>query len=134
MAGAGVNLRVRVLYNHLPNVIDGLDRLADDYPERLAKLHIVHHQEEAPVGREVYTDAEGHEHPGWLRDSADAIPLPGGEWLTTVHAFYGVYVNYGTRHMAANPFWERATLRTEREAEPLADAMVRAMLQRARVT
>jgi hypothetical protein len=129
-----VNTRVRVVYNRLPNVIDGMDRLADEYPERLARLHVVHHQDEAPVGREVYTDQEGHEHPGWLRDSAYVVPLPGGESLITVDAFYGIYVNNGTRHQSANPFWERATLRTEHEAEPLAEAMVRQMLARARVS
>lgn len=125
-------VRLVVVDNRIPLLRRELADLARAWPERIAKLHRVHAQDEAPVGTEVYIDPEGHEHPGWLRDSIDelALPGPGHAWLVTVHASYGVYVNNGTRHQAANPFWERALSTTMGELEPVTESMTRAMLAR----
>jgi hypothetical protein len=127
-----VTMRMRVDDNHLDSVARGVDWLADAYPYNLADYQVIHHREEAPLGREFYVDEQGNEHPGWLRDSADSVPLPGpdGGYLVVVHADYGIYVNSGTRYIAPNPFWERATLRTEREADDLLERMTHQMLAR----
>jgi hypothetical protein len=126
-----VTLSARLTENRLPGVIRGVHWLADAWPKHMAGWQEVHHREEAPLGQEFYTDEMGNEHPGWLRDSVDSVELPGGQgYITVVHADYGIYVNNGTRNMAANPFWERATLRTEREADDLLDNLTREALAR----
>lgn len=113
-----LTMRMRLDYSHLDNAARGLDWLGDAWAYNVAGWQVIHHRQEAPLGREFYTDEQGNEHPGWLRDSADQVPLPGplGGYLITVHADYAIFVNNGTRYIQANPFWERATLRTEREA------------------
>lgn len=40
---------------------------------------------------------------GFLRDSIRAVGIE-----VSVGAFYGAWVNYGTRFMAAQPFWDQA--------------------------
>lgn len=45
---------------------------------------------------------------GHLRDSITVVSTGPGAYQARVGAFYGVYVNYGTRNMAAQPFWEPA--------------------------
>lgn len=124
---ARVSISARVDFSHLDRVGRMVDGLADSFAYNLATYQEVHHRQEAPLGREFYTDEQGNEHPGWLRDSVDSLPLPGpGHMhLVTVHADYGIYVNNGTRYMPANPFWERATLRTEQEADDLLDRVTR---------
>lgn len=130
-----VTLRARLDFDRLDNVARGLDNLADAWGSRMATWQEIHHREEAPLGREFYTDEWGNEHPGWLRDSVDSVALPGpiGGYIVTVHADYGIYVNNGTRYIQANPFWERAALRTEREGPDLLDGLTRDMLARAGV-
>ena len=125
-------MHMRVEENHLGSVAVGVTELADGFAYNLADYQVIHHREEAPLGREFYVDEQGHEHPGWLRDSADSVPLPGpeGGYLVTVHADYGIYVNNGTRFISPNPFWDRAALATEREADDLLDRMTRQMLAR----
>jgi hypothetical protein len=125
-----LTLSARLTQNDLPGVIRGVGWLADAWPQNMAQLQEAHHRQEAPLGQEFYTDEMGNEHPGWLRDSVDSVELPGGGYITIVHADYGIYVNNGTRNMAANPFWERATLRTEREADDLTDRLTRQALAR----
>ena len=62
----------------------------------------------------------------------DSVPLPGPSpsYLVTVHAFYGIYVNNGTRYIAPNPFWDRAQVKTEAEAPLLLDRLTRQMAAR----
>ncbi len=45
---------------------------------------------------------------GFLRDSITTEMLGDFTGTVTVGAYYGVYVNYGTRFMAAQPFWNVA--------------------------
>lgn len=121
--------RGRGTFNHLGRLARELGELGRDYAASLAQWQQAHTRQEAPLGREVYTDEQGHEHPGWLRDSVDTIELPPGDsWLVTVHADYGAYVNFGTRHQAANPFWARAVARTEALMDPMLDTRTRTML------
>lgn len=61
----------------------------------------------APVGDRAYIDGLGNSHPGYLRESIDMLKTPTG-WSVVVMADYGIYVNYGTRYSAANPFWHQA--------------------------
>lgn len=114
---ATVRISARVTMNRLDDVARQLDWLGSTWAERMADHHQTHHRQEAPVGQEIYTDPEGNQHPGWLRDSLAAIELPdGGQWLQ-VDAYYGIYVNSGTRFQPPNPFWDRALLRTEAMAD-----------------
>lgn len=127
-----VTMRVHVR-SELGTVARGVSRVADSWAEKLATWQEIHHREEAPLGQEFYIDEQGNQHPGWLRDSVDSVPLPGGGYIVTVHADYGIYVNNGTRYQSANPFWERAALRTEREAPDLLDNLTAEMLARVRL-
>lgn len=45
---------------------------------------------------------------GRLRDSIEATRVVPGHWVVTVGAPYGAYVEYGTRYMAAQPFFTPA--------------------------
>lgn len=49
---------------------------------------------------------------GTLRASIGAAPTPGGnpnfDWTVTVGAEYGIYVEYGTRYMHAQPYFNPA--------------------------
>jgi Bacteriophage protein of unknown function (DUF646). len=127
-----VQMRARVDENHLQRAMRGYWWLEEAWVDNTATYQKAFHREEAPLGRAVYTDEEGHDHPGWLRDSVDSVPLPGEtpSTLVTVHAFYGIYVNNGTRHQAPNPFWDRAQVKTEREAPLLLDRLTAQMLVR----
>jgi HK97 gp10 family phage protein len=73
----------------------------------LARAIKKHARRNAPVGDRVYTDEEGHTHPGYLRDSIVLIKT-GSTWTVTVQAHYGIYQEYGTRYHAAQPFWHQA--------------------------
>lgn len=114
-------VRIRATYHEmgLRGTARQLDWLTSTWAEDVAELQIEHHHQEAPIGQEIYRDLDGNWHPGWLRESAHAIGLPsGGQWVQ-VDALYGIYVNSGTRYQHANPFWDRATLRTEAQTEVL---------------
>lgn len=43
---------------------------------------------------------------GTLKKSVKRETISKGVHQVTVEAFYGIYVNYGTRYMHAQPFWE----------------------------
>lgn len=43
---------------------------------------------------------------GKLKKSIKVYKINGKTYRIRVGAFYGIYVNYGTRHMAAQPFYE----------------------------
>lgn len=45
---------------------------------------------------------------GHLKRSIKRTRHGHGDHEVVVGAFYGVYVNYGTRYMAAQPFWSQA--------------------------
>jgi hypothetical protein len=130
---AAVRFRATVTSNRLPQVARQLDHLGATWAQQMADHHEAHHHQEAPVGQRVFIDAEGNQHPGWLRDSLAVTPLPdGGQWLQ-VEAFYGIYVNSGTRFQAPNPFWDRALLRTEALADITLEAVTAQMLARVRL-
>jgi hypothetical protein len=119
-------MRVRASYQDLglSDVARQLDWLGAAWAEDVAALQVEHHQAEAPIGQEIYRDLDGNWHPGWLRESVVATPLPGGGQWVQVEAVYGIFVNNGTRYMAANPFWDRATMRTELQTEDILDRLM----------
>lgn len=59
----------------------------------------------APVGDEHYIDSDGNVHPGYLVESIATERITENHWRAYVGADYGVYLENGTRYMAAQPFW-----------------------------
>ena len=57
---------------------------------------------------EAYAKAKVPIRTGVLKDSIIRERISNGVHSVTVNAFYGIYVNYGTRYMRAQPFWEPA--------------------------
>lgn len=64
----------------------------------------------ARVVRKAALDLEGHAKgrapvdTGFLRSSIQAVQVGPLHWQVRVGADYGVYVEYGTRYMAAQPY------------------------------
>lgn len=59
----------------------------------------------APVGNIAYVDEDGNRHPGYLRSSITKVSVGLRRWRIEVGAHYGVYVEYGTRYMRAQPYF-----------------------------
>lgn len=59
----------------------------------------------APLGKHTYFDDDGHSHPGWLKESIQLMPIGGSPDHVKVRAFYGIYVEQGTRNMRGQPFF-----------------------------
>ena len=57
---------------------------------------------------EAYAKASSPVRTGKLKGSIKRERLGPNSHKVTVSAFYGIYVNYGTRYMRAQPFWEPA--------------------------
>ena len=57
---------------------------------------------------EAYAKAKTPVRTGKLKESIKRERLGPNSHKVTVSAFYGIYVNYGTRYMRAQPFWEPA--------------------------
>lgn len=71
-------------------------------------------------GRKRYgkwVDADGHEHPGYLKSSIKAKKVSEGVWVVEVEAYYGVYVEYGTRYMHAQPYFRPAISIVRRQVQ-----------------
>lgn len=81
--------------------------------QRAAQALVRVAKKNAPVGSDTYTDSDGHEHPGWLRDSIHATRISEGHWVVSIDAEYAVYLEYGTRYMRARPFWRRSIRETK---------------------
>lgn len=55
-----------------------------------------------------YARAKAAVRTGYMKSSIIRERIGLGSHKVTVGAPYGIYVNYGTRHMRAQPFWEPA--------------------------
>ena len=119
---AAAKVRTRVTKSHGTNGgILGLQARVKGYPprasQRLAQAMVRNCREMAPYGWQwgEYTDDHGHDHPGWLKQSIKAERQSVGVWEVKCYALYGIYVEYGTRHMAAQPFFHPGIQRAKRE-------------------
>ena len=100
---------------------DGLDELADAFinaPTVVAK-------EAAVAGREAsdaflrYAREETPVRTGFLRESEEVVMIGPFYIEAQATAGYAGFVHDGTRHMAPNPFFDRATTRFESEVEAI---------------
>lgn len=91
-------MRWQVLDNQFPKIIAGLEPQARAIVAKAALDIQAHAQGRAPVDT------------GTLKNSIRARQIGGNgatgsvRWQVTVGADYGIYVEYGTVHMAARPF------------------------------
>jgi HK97 gp10 family phage protein len=78
--------------NDFPLLAARLEPRAENLAARMARQAADLARQRAPVKT------------GYLRSSIQSRHLGESEWEVTVGASYGVYVEYGTRKMAAQPF------------------------------
>lgn len=83
----------RVVYDHFPGIIKGMERKAAMVVAKTAMDIQAGAQVRAPV------------RTGYLRGSVQATRITATRWRVTVGADYGLYIEMGTRHMAARPFF-----------------------------
>lgn len=72
--------------------------------QRLTQMIVREARLRAAVGQIVFVDEHGHSHPGWLKKSIHAEYIGYGHHMVEVEAFYGPYIEFGTRNMRAQPF------------------------------
>lgn len=92
----GSTVRWRVEYNKFPQIIAGMEAKAAKIVAKTA-LDI---EAGAKVRAPVRT--------GNLRGSIQATKISATHWRVTVTADYGIYVEFGTRFMAARPYFAPA--------------------------
>jgi HK97 gp10 family phage protein len=99
---ADVTVRFKVLENKLPALIKGMEPIARQIVAKAALDIQGHAQQNAPVDT------------GTLKNSIQATQIGGNaasgsiSWRVVVGADYGMYVEWGTVHMAARPFFRPA--------------------------
>lgn len=81
-----------VVYDHFPQIIAGMGPQAD----RIVRKAALDIQANAQTRAAVRT--------GLLKSSIRARRVGPAHWEVTVGVAYGIYVEYGTVHMAAQPF------------------------------
>jgi HK97 gp10 family phage protein len=104
---AGVALTL-TLKNDLPKIIVGMEEKAALIVAKTAHDLEAHAKLRAPVDT------------GFLRSSIRAVRISPTHWQVIVGAEYGVYVEYGTRHMGAQPYLRPA-------ADAVRDPFIQAM-------
>ena len=86
----------RVVYNHFPEIIKGMEGRAAAIVAKTALDLEAQAKNRAPV------------RTGNLRGSIQATRISATHWRVTVGADYGVYVEHGTRFMGAQPYFRPA--------------------------
>jgi len=89
---SGTDVKWRVISNDFPKIIAGMEPRAAQYVAKAALDIEAGAKARAPVDT------------GTLRASIQATKISPTHWRVTVGAEYGIYVEMGTRHMAAQPF------------------------------
>jgi len=101
----------------------------DDLPGIVAELETGCEHDEREIANEVATTARRlapklnhsiiypsfHREPGWLAESIEADEVPGGGSAIRVGAYWGIFQEYGTEYMHAQPFLRPAALENEVE-------------------
>ena len=91
-SGNAAVFSIRVEKNDFPRIAAGLPRSA----ERVVAKTAMDLSAQMKVRAAVDT--------GFMRASITAARVASAHWRVTVGAEYGIYVEMGTRHMAAQPF------------------------------
>ena len=88
----GLSFRTRIVFNNFPRIIAGMEMKAEAFTAKAALDMVAGAQRRAPVDT------------GFLRNSIQANKIGPAHWRVTVGADYGIYVEYGTRFMGAQPY------------------------------
>lgn len=86
----------KVVYNHFPKIVKGMEGKAAQIVAKTALDIEAGAKKRAPVDT------------GNLRGSIQARKVSDTHWIVTVGADYGIYLEYGTRFMAAQPYFAPA--------------------------
>lgn len=92
----GVTVRWRVVENKFPKIIAGMEAKAEAIVAKAAMDVEAHAKSRAPVDT------------GTLKNSIQASKIGDAHWRVVVGVDYGMYVEWGTVHMAAQPFFQPA--------------------------
>lgn len=90
------SVRWVVVENRFPRIIADMNRNADMLVRKAAMDIEAHAKMRAPVDT------------GILRASIQAAAVAPRHWRVTVGADYGIYLEYGTRFMAPQPYFQPA--------------------------
>jgi HK97 gp10 family phage protein len=101
-----VNVRVRKVYNHIPEVRAAIHSGCDELAESTAHYLASEAQTLAPVLKDPLRHQEAI--PGFLKFSIHPVRIGMMRFRVVVEADYGVYVEYGTRNMPAQPYMRPA--------------------------
>ena len=96
MPTSTTDVKWKVVYNHFPKIIAGMD---DRAAQIVAKTAL-----DIEAGAKVRAPVDT----GNLRASIQATKISKTHWRVTVGADYGIYLEYGTRNMAARPYFTPA--------------------------
>lgn len=91
-----VQVKWKVIQNDFPKIIKGLEDKADLAVTKAAHDIEAHAKANAPVDT------------GTLKNSIQAIRVGKAHWKVIVGVDYGIYVEYGTVHNAAQPYFRPA--------------------------
>lgn len=91
-----VKVTTQVVYNHLPKIASGMRGKAAVVVAKAAMDIEARAKIKAPVKT------------GALRASIQSVQVSQLHWRVTVGADYGIYLEYGTRHTAARPYFQPA--------------------------
>lgn len=92
----GVRITWKVVDNDFPKIIAGMEAKAEQFVAKAAMDIEAHAKSRAPVDT------------GTLKNSIQATRVGDAHWRVVVGADYGMYVEWGTVHMAAQPFFQPA--------------------------
>lgn len=96
MPADGVRMTWRIVENKFPQIIAGMEAKADAIVTKTAMDLEAHAKSRAPVDT------------GTLKNSIQATRVGAAHWRIVVGADYGMYVEWGTVNMAAQPFFQPA--------------------------
>jgi len=91
-------LKWRIVQNDFPKIIAGLEPKAEAIVAKTAMDLEAHAKSRAPVDT------------GTLKNSIQATKIGPAHWRVVVNVDYGMYVEWGTANMAAQPFLQPAIL------------------------
>lgn len=103
MVAHTARLNLTVQRSASPASSGGLNGLVERFPEGAGALP---YRFATRVRR--YVRAKAPVRTGYLKSSVNRTLVGPRAHRVTVGAHYGIYVNYGTRYMRAQPFWEPA--------------------------
>lgn len=95
---ATVTMTWRVVENNFPRIIRGMEAKAEAFVAKAAMDIEAHAKSNAPVDT------------GTLKNSIQAIRVGEAHWRVVVGVEYGMYVEWGTVNMPAQPFFQPAIM------------------------